>query len=323
MSHARLDLKEPWAAPTNRELPRRAQSLEITPAGAHFVRCHFAAPPPPDRLQLGGALAAPARFSPSALQARADRSLAVTIECAGNGRAQLTPLPRGEPWRDGAVSTAVWTGVRLVDVLEEAGLRDDVVEILFAGADGFQRSLPIDVALDPAVLIATEMNGEPIPPIHGAPARLVVPGWYGMASVKWLRAIVALTRPFRGAYQSADYRYDDGPVTTMRPRALIVEPSGPVSRGRVTAWGWAWSATEIDSVSVSLDSGRWRPAPLVGGPGPHAWVRWQAELDLTPGRHSLRARARDRAGNLQPETPYWNRLGYGNNGTGMVVIAAL
>jgi DMSO/TMAO reductase YedYZ molybdopterin-dependent catalytic subunit len=323
MSHARLDLKELWAPPTNRELPRRAQSLEITPAGAHFVRCHFTVPPPPDRLQLGGALATPARLSPAELQARADRSLAVTIECAGNGRAQLTPLVRGEPWSDGAVSTALWSGVRLVEILHDAGLRDDVVEILFSGADGFQRSLPIEAALDPAVLIATEMNGEPIPPLHGAPARLVVPGWYGMASVKWLRAIIALTRPFRGSFQSADYRYDDGPVTLMRPRALIVEPFGAVSRGRVTAWGWAWSSIEIDSVAVSLDAGRWRPAPLVGDLGPHAWVRWQVELDLSPGRHSLRARARDRAGNLQPETPRWNRLGYGNNATTAVVISAV
>jgi len=280
-------------------------------------------PPLPDRLQLGGALAQPAQLQPAELRARAERSLAVTLECAGNGRSQMSPLPPGEPWRDGAVSTAVWTGVPLVELLMEAGLRDDVVEILFAGADGFQRSLPLEAALDPAVLVATEMNGEPIPPLHGAPARLVVPGWYGMASVKWLRAIVALARPFRGQFQSANYVYDDGPVTTLKPRALIVEPHGVVSRGRVNAWGWAWSSAEIASVEVSVDAGRWRPAALQGGPGAHAWVRWQLELELAAGRHSLRARARDRLGRVQPETPPWNRLGYGNNATSAVLVSSV
>jgi DMSO/TMAO reductase YedYZ molybdopterin-dependent catalytic subunit len=243
----------------------------------------------------------------------------------------MSPLPPGEPWRRGAVSTALWTGVPLATLLERVGPRDDVVEVLVRGADlgvpegaramvHYERALPVEVD----ALVAVEMNGAPIPVAHGGPIRLVVPGWYGMASVKWVAAMELLTRPFRGWFQASDYVYDDGPVTTMRVNSRIVTPADEalVVGGSVHATGWAWSGeAPVTQVELSLDSGPWRPA-LVDPVRPvGSWVRWRATLEVVPpGRHSLRARARDATGRRQPEAPIWNRLGYGNNVVDLVVF---
>src|SRR5262249_43079185 len=157
----------------------------------HFVRNHFAIPRPTEQsLELDGR-----KIALGDLRQLGQRTLAVTLECAGNNRLGMTPLPSGEPWGSGAVSTALWTGVPLRTLLERAGLRDDAIEILAEGADGFTRSLPIEDALDPSTLLAFEMNSRPLPVEHGAPLRLLVPGWYGMASVKWLVRLRALTVP--------------------------------------------------------------------------------------------------------------------------------
>jgi DMSO/TMAO reductase YedYZ molybdopterin-dependent catalytic subunit len=304
------------APPENREVAPDALVEELTPAGAHFVRSHFALPAPVDTLALDGAVARPASVRLDELRRATSRTLPVTLECAGNRRTSMTPLPPGEPWRSGAVSTALWSGVPLAALLERAGLRDDVVELLTVGADSYARALPIAAALDPDVIVAVEMNGAPVPPSHGGPLRLVVPGWYGMASVKWLRALTALTRPFAGPFQTETYVYDDGPVTTMRVSSLIVAPrdDATLAHGRVPVWGWAWSGeAAIASVELSLDAGPWRRARLSRPVGPRAWTRWHALVDVEPGRHTLRARARDRAGRAQPEVPPANRLGYGNN----------
>jgi DMSO/TMAO reductase YedYZ molybdopterin-dependent catalytic subunit len=312
--------------PEIREIAPAAWSNEITPADMHFVRSHFPIPATADTLEVRGALATPMRIGCDELRGLATRTLPVTLECAGNGRARMAPLPPGEPFKRGAVSTAVWTGVPLRLLLERAALRDDVVEILAVGADSFERALPIAAALDPDVLVAVEMNGAPIPPSHGGPARLVVPGWYGMASVKWLHALLALPRPFAGRFQTDFYVYDDEPVTTMRVNSLIVAPSedAVLAPGRLDVWGWAWSGdAPIDCVAVSFDAGPWRPAQLARAIGPRAWIRWEGLIDAGRGRHTLRARAHDRAGHVQPEAPPHNRLGYGNNGVATVVFACV
>ncbi len=328
----RIVVKE---APFNAESGHPALARAITPPGAHYVRCNFDVPELDGARHLiavDGAVAEPFTLAAAGLEALPQRSVTVTMECAGNGRLDMTPLPAGEPWAQGAVSTASWSGVPLSVLLDRAGLRDDVVEILVSGADHgtpagsrlptrFARSLPLDKALDPNVILAIEMNGRPLPVEHGAPARLVVPGWYGMASVKWVTRIAALTEPFEGWFQRERYVYERDrekrPVDVARVKALVVAPeSGAgVARGRVTVWGWAWSgAAPVAAVDLSLDGDEWQPAALEPALAPHAWRRFAHVFVVDePGRHVVRARARDAAGRVQPEVAPWNKHGYGNN----------
>jgi DMSO/TMAO reductase YedYZ molybdopterin-dependent catalytic subunit len=322
-------------SPFNAEAAHPALAAAITPSGAHYVRNHFDVPAlDAERhvVAVEGAVADPFTLAASELAMLPQRSVTVTLECAGNGRLDMTPLPPGEPWLHGAVSTASWTGVPLAVLLERAGLRDDVVEILVSGADHgtppgssapthYGRALPLDKARDPNVILAIEMNGSPLPPEHGAPARLIVPGWYGMASVKWVARIAALTEPFEGWFQRDRYVYETErerrPVDVMRVKSMIVapDPGLGVRRGRLVVWGWAWSgAAMIDGVDVSLDRADWQPATLDVALAPHAWRRFSLVVDVpTHGRHTLRARARDAAGRAQPEVAAWNAQGYGNN----------
>jgi DMSO/TMAO reductase YedYZ molybdopterin-dependent catalytic subunit len=330
--------------PLNAEAGAAALVAPVTPREAHFVRCHFDRPRldvGTHRLVVDGALAEPFAIDLGELSELPQRSVTVTLECAGNDRLGMAPLPTGEPWSRGAVSTASWSGVPLALLLERAGVRDDAVEILVCGADSgrpdesereqsFARALPLDKACDPSVLLALEMNGAPIPVEHGAPVRLIVPGWYGMASVKWVARITALTQPFDGWFQRR-YQYDDGselrPVDVVRVKSLLVapEPSATLPRGSIEAVGWAWSgAGPIAAVELSLDGGAWQPARLDAPLAPHAWRRFTLDVAVaTPGRHTLCARARDHAGRVQPDRPSWNRYGYGNNAIAPVVFYAI
>lgn len=318
--------------PLNAETPLEALAHARTPTGSFFVRNNHPEPELPaatHRIAVEGAVEATFTLKLAELAQGPLRELMVTLECAGNGRALMTPLPEGEPWGRGALGTAVWKGVPLSLVLGRARLRPDVLEVLVEGADGdgskrFARSLPVSKALHPDTLLALEMNGAPLTREHGAPVRLIVPGWYGMAHVKWVRRIEALTRPFTGYYQRERYIYDVGdgraqePVTRMRVKSLILSPASGTraAPGRVVVQGLAWSGERrVVQVEVAVDSGEtWKPATLLDTPKPSAWVRWAfAWEDAVPGRHTLRARATDEAGETQPEAPQWNRLGYGNN----------
>ncbi|HVN69321.1 MAG TPA: sulfite oxidase [Candidatus Binatia bacterium] len=329
------------AEPFNAEAPLAALELPITPTDLHFVRRSFALPKHDGRLAIGGAVANPYTLTLDDLR-RMDRSeLVVTLECAGNARLGQTPLPTGEPWTGNAVSTARWTGVRLHDVLREARPSAGGVEVSFQGADrgpghegadvNFVRSLPFDRAVDPAaeILIAFEMNGEPLNAEHGAPFRLIVPRWYAIASVKWLTRIDVLTAPFQGMFQTHRYVYywpdrPEEPVTLMLPRAKIMAPSPgeTIRAGNYVARGKAWSGSgPITSVEVSTDGGDWRAAELDAPSGEYQWQAWSYAWHLNEaGRHTLRARATDVAGNVQPEAHRWNRLGYGNNAVELVYV---
>ena len=255
----------------------------------------------------------------------------------------MRPLPTGEPWGDYAVSTARWTGARLKDVLALAEPSSEGVEVRFEGADhgryhlqailpetdqddlAFVRSLPLTEAADPssAILIAYEMNGEPLGPDHGAPFRLIVPHWYAVASVKWLRRIDVLTEPYTGEFQTGHYMFEwpdrpHEPVSLMRVRARVTDPApgDVVPLGPCTVRGKAWSGTgPVTRVDISLTGeGDWHPAQLDPPRGPHEWQDWSFVWDGGGvGRHTLRARATDAAGHTQPDAPPWNRLGYGNN----------
>ncbi len=333
--------------PPNAEASEAGLAAEITPDGAHFLRTNFGVPaldPSAHALVLGGAVAEPVTLSLSALARLPQRTLTVTLECAGNNRASMAPLPPGEPWAMGAVSTARWTGVPLRELLEKAVLRDDVEELYACGADAgtlagrsgttrYERSLPLEIALEGDALLALEMNGRPVPAEHGGPLRLIVPGWYGMASVKWLTRLEARTAPFGGYFQTERYVYVDPqgerrPVTRQRVKSLIHSPSpqAQVGRGRVLVRGWAWSGGgAISSVEVAAGGGdRWQRARLLPSEGPYAWTPFEAEVELPePGRAILRSRAQDASSERQPDAPEWNALGYGNNAVQAVVVHVL
>jgi DMSO/TMAO reductase YedYZ molybdopterin-dependent catalytic subunit len=252
-------------------------------------------------------------------------------------RALLEPRPISQPWLEEAFGTAEWTGTPLRGVLERAGLEEGTVELVFSGADRgvqdgvphrYARSLSVDEAMRPEVLLVHAMNGRPLEPQHGAPARLLVPGWYGMASVKWLTSIEAATEPFEGFQQLTAYRYmrdetdvPGRPVSRIRPRALMVPPGMPdfatrarlVEPGRVELFGRAWSgAGPVQRVEVAVDR-RWAAAELHDPVGAHAWRGWSFAWEAAPGRHELRCRATDAAGETQPLEPVWNVQGMGNN----------
>ena len=206
-------------------------------------------------------------------------------------------------------------------------LKDTAVEVLFTGADGgrYQRSLPRDVALDPSTLLAYEMNGLPILRQFGGPLRLVVPGWYGMASVKWLERIEALEKPFHGEFQSRRYVYGPGqPVTRIRVKSMFTEiPDLVRTLTPVRLGGLAWSADGIRRVYVEID-GEPREARLVGPALPHAWRRFELDwIPEGPGRHLLTCRAVDELGRGQPDEAEWNPLGYGNNAVQRVEVIAI
>jgi DMSO/TMAO reductase YedYZ molybdopterin-dependent catalytic subunit len=323
--------REPFNAETRLERHDGA----LTPPGLHYVRSHFAAPEPPAAIAVAGAVRRTRSVSIAELRALEARTLAVTLECAGNGRSFLEPPAPGEQWGLGAVSTARWTGVSLRSLLGPAGLSPSVVEILFRGADAgtpsgterriaFERSLPIERALADDVLVAYEMNGTDLPAEHGAPARLIVPSWYGMASVKWLAEIVALDEPFRGFYQADRYVAGDRPLREMRPRAVIAEPLRDVAAGTATMRGYAWSGRgPVTRVEVSSDGGStWRDAALGAPVSAAAWRDWRAEWTATPGEHQLLARATDASGEAQPLGQRWDPLGYENNAARPVRIYA-
>ncbi len=338
-------------ATRNHGLPLEALRYDVTPPGLHYLLIHYDMPaldPSAWRLRVHGTVARPLELSLAELRSMPAHTVRVTMECAGNGRARLLPRPVSQPWLVEAVGTAEWTGVPLHLVLERAGVDSRTVEVVFTGADhgvergveqDYQRGLPIDDALDRDVLIAYEMNGIPLPPQHGAPARLVVPGWYGMAHVKWLVDVELIEAPFTG-FQNVAYRIrqdpeDAGePVTRIAPRALIAPPGFPdfmsrtriVRPGPVTLEGRAWSGrAPVARVEVSVDGGQsWQDADLEPA-GAHrwAWRRWSMPWTAAPGEYLLTARATTTDGEVQPAEQNWNRGGFLNNSSQLVPVVCL
>jgi len=347
---AAITLEELGLAARNHGLPLEALRHPLTPVGLHYLLIHFDIPAVDAaswRLELGGCVSQPLSLGLEQLRARPQRTLAVTLECAGNGRALLEPHVASQPWLTGAVGTAEWTGTPLAPLLEEAGIADQAVEVVFTGLDrgaqggivhDYERSIPLDEALRDEVLLAWALNGEPLPPQHGYPLRVIVPGWYGMTHVKWLRAIMLVDEPFHGYQQDVGYRLrqtedEPGePVTRMLPRALMVPPGIPdfftrtrlLQPGSCLLEGRAWSGwAPIDRVEVSVDGGPWRPAELEEPLSSHAWRGWRLRWDATVGEHVLRCRAADAAGNAQPDEPSWNLDGYCNNAPQVVEVAVV
>jgi DMSO/TMAO reductase YedYZ molybdopterin-dependent catalytic subunit len=328
-------------ATRNHGMPLEAMRHDITPIGLHYLLIHYDIPhvdPASWSLDIGGAVERPARYSLADLQSRPVVTRAVTMECAGNGRAQLVPRALSQPWLLEAVATGEWTGTPLWPLLEEAHPRPDVVDVVFTGLDRgveggveqqYERSLTVEQARDEDALVVWALNGAPLPPQHGFPLRLVVPGWYGMTSVKWLDRITASSEPFTGYQQSRAYRYradpeDAGePITRMQVRSLMIPPGIPdfftrqrhLPPGPVTLEGRAWSGNgAVSRVEVSVDGGEhWAMAKLEEPTAPHLWQRWWLSWDAPPGTHDLVCRAGDAAGYRQPLEHRWNVGGYAVN----------
>ena len=334
-----LSLDELRLAARNHGLPLEALRYPVTPVGLHYLLIHYDIPvvePESFRLEIGGAVERPLSLSLGDLREREQVTMPVTFECAGNGRALLEPRPVSQPWLTEAVGTAEWGGTPLAPLLDEAGVTGSAVEALFAGLDhglegeeamAYERSLLVADAREG--LLAYEMNGAPLPPQHGFPLRLVVPGWYGMTNVKWLAQITLLEQPFEGFQNSVAYRmYDeDGtpgePVTRMLPRSLTEPPGVPefmtrerhLAPGPVELRGRAWSGHGvIERVEVSTDGGsRFADAELGPEQGPAAWRGWSFGWEAAPGEHEICSRATDSAGHTQPLEQPWNLKGYSNN----------
>lgn len=300
----------------------------VVPAALFFLRSNN--PPPtisPDewRLSVDGRVAKPLTLSLRDLQALPSVTREIWLECAGNSRKRWNPEAEGNQWDDQAVSDARFTGVPLAAVLDQAGVAPEALEVVTTGADAptFQRALPIDVARHSDVLLAWEMNGEPIPMPNGGPIRLIVPGWAGIASVKWPVRVEVIDQPFRGYWNAERYIMVDeaghirGPVREMPVKSIIAWPTrgAKLTPGRHSAFGFAWSGHgEIARVEVSTDAQRsWTPARLVHGDGSRAWTRWEYEWEASAQRTSLAVRATDQAGNVQPAEAPWNKFGYQMN----------
>lgn len=357
-------LAEPWPAPPrtptdgpltfeelqlagrNRGMPLEALRYDVTPTGLHYLLVHFDIPavdPAAWRLRIDGLVDRPLELRLDDLKARPRRTIPVTLECAGNGRARLQPRPLSNPWLLEAIGTAEWGGTPLAPLLAEAGVQPNATELVFTGADrgfqagieqDYQRSLSVAEASRPEILLVDEMNGAPLQPQHGFPLRLLVPGWYGMASVKWLERIEAVDKPFDGYQQARTYRFktdkdDPGiPVSRIRLRALMSPPGIPdfftrrrlVEAGPVQLRGRAWGGTApLHKVEVAVD-GHWSDATLDAPIGEWAWRGWSFDWTAEPGDHELACRATDAAGETQPLEPPWNYQGMGNNGVQTVRV---
>jgi len=336
-----ISVEELRLAGRNHALPLEALRHEITPVGLHYLLIHFDIPHVDAatwRLEIGGRVSQPLSLSLDELRARPARTLAVTLECAGNGRVLMSPRSVSQPWLQEAVGTAEWTGTPLAPILHEAGLLDDAVEVVFTGLDrgvqgdveqDYARSLPLDEALRDEMLLAYAVNGQPLPPQHGFPLRLVVPGWYGMTHVKWLASIEVVDEPFRGWQQDVSYHLRDSeedqgvPVRRILPRALLVPPGIPdfltrrrlMEPGPCALEGRAWSGcAAVERVEVSTDGGEtWTDADLAEPVSEFAWRGWTYGWEAEPGEHELCCRATDAAGNTQPSSPEWNFDGFCNN----------
>lgn len=321
--------------PQNEEFDVRRLDQVLTPNDQFYIRTHGNTPdldPTSWRLAVTGLVERPLSLALADLQAMQRRDETATLQCAGDRRTFQDPVPGGVPWRDGAVSTARWGGVPLAAVLRQAGIRPAGTYVVLEGADTaptdagratFARALPIDLALAESTLIALTMNGEPLPREHGAPARVVVPRYYAMNSIKWLTRLHVQAEPFTGHFQVNDYRLwygDDDPGTDLPPQrvmSVIAAPRGeqPIPAGRTRIHGAAWTGTgTVQQVEVSPDGGRsWQPATFTSEATPGVWRLWECWWDATPGEHTLLSRAADSEGNRQPDALPPNRKGYANN----------
>ena len=319
--------------PDNLEFPFASLNSFLTPNEQFYVRTHFEVPKVEAgewRLKVEGAVDKPFEIGLDGLREMKAHTLTALLECSGNSRVLLKPPQVGIRWEQGGVSNAEWTGVPLAELLKKAGVRDGAVEVILEGADKgsftdplpktpgvvhFARSLPLKKAMRPEVLLAHKMNGKDLPPAHGFPVRAVVAGWYGMASVKWLKRIVVTDRPFNGYFQTLTYtiwerRHGQAtlvPVTEVDVKAQIARPTlnEVVAAGNpYRVFGAAWAGEpDVEKVEVSTDGGKtWERARLLDKPVRYSWRLFEYEWKVPEkgGPRVLMARATDSRGRTQP-----------------------
>ncbi|MCU1311305.1 MAG: sulfite oxidase-like oxidoreductase [Candidatus Angelobacter sp.] len=318
--------------PRNLEFPFDRLDSYLTPVESFYIRSHFHAPtiqPDSYRLTMDGAVKNPFAITLKELKSLPGKTIVATLECAGNSRVFLVPQRPGAQWELGAVGNAEWTGVPLATLLDRAGLNRNAREVVLEGADrglpaelprppeaiSYSRSVPLDKALDD-VLVAYAMNGSDLPQDHGFPVRAIVPGHYGMASVKWLTHVRVLEEQFQGYWQTIDYGFWDEvggipvrrPLSEMRIKSEIARPSTfeVLPKGRTyTIYGAAWCGTgDVVSVELTTDGGRsWANAKFLDPIRPHGWRRWNYDWEIPdrPGRFTLKSRAKNTVGESQPD----------------------
>jgi sulfite oxidase len=333
---------------------------DITPIDAFYARNHGPFPdiaPRRWKLEVDGCVDRPLTLTYDQLTTDFDQhSVVATLACAGNRRAELLrlrPIPGKDPWAHGAISTAEWRGVRLADVLEAAGVHpDDGLHVAFEAPDVAQEarpvqpygsSIPLSKAMSQEVLLAWQMNSEPLPRAHGGPVRVVVPGYIGARSVKWVTAITVQPGPSENYFQSLDYRIlhpDADPDTVPAGEGIslsslalncdVLDPTDDdrVPRGPLTirGYGIAGDGRSVERIDVSLDDGlTWRQADLHPAPGSWSWRPWSLTVDVAPGPLRITARAWDDTAALQPESPasLWNPRGYGNHAWARVALSVI
>jgi sulfite oxidase len=329
--------------PIDLETPVGAFGDFLTPNERFFVRSHHDAPvidPDTWRLEIEGLVDTPIKLSLADLKAMERVTVTAVLQCSGNGRGNFRPRVPGVQWEKGAVGNARWTGVRLADLLKKAGVKTQGKFLVLRGADQpllaatprFTRSIPIEKALHPDTILAYEMNGEPLPQLHGFPLRAITPGWVGDDWVKWLSYLKVQEHAFDGFFFKVAYRVPNHPVkpgekvdpaktsplTEMPVKSLIATPAmgATLAKRPVLVQGVAWSGggAHVKRVEVSADDGHsWQDAELFGEEaGPYAWRQWRwTWTPVTTGPTRLRSRATDERGNTQPlDASTWNPSGF-------------
>lgn len=332
------------------EMPVEFANLWITPVPHFFVRNHMFEPTTLDagdwRVNIGGEVEKPVSLRLADLNKMEQHSVINTLECAGNGRGLVRPQVPGVQWEKGAVGNARFTGTRLRDVLQRAGVKKSGKHVMFRGLDEvpgkvppFIRSIPIEKAMNSDTIVATQMNGAPLGKHHGFPARALVPGWVGAASCKWLTEIKVLDQEFEGNFMNPGYRLPNQPVqpgatvnpdnthplTGLNVKSLIVGPKDSATlRSRVIeVHGVAWAGeADVTRVEISTDSGStWTPAHLGKESARYAWRLWNYSWKpARAGEYVIMSRATDSQGRVQPATPVWNPSGYLNNAIDQVKV---
>ncbi|MGG1572492.1 sulfite oxidase [Fictibacillus sp. NRS-1165] len=324
--------------PENQETPIQFSNNDIVHPKLFYRRNHFTYPNFTFYfLTVEGLVHTSKAFSLQDIYSFPSKNVKAVLECSGNKRGLFQPKVFGEQWGKGAISQGIWKGVSLRILLQHTGLLNTAKEIVFEGHDfgerpdsnrivHFSRSLPIEIALDPDTIIAYQYNSRPIPFKHGFPLRLIVPGWYGMASVKWIKKITVIDRAFKGPFQAKDYIYypnkenEKGkfPVTNINVNSTIQFPREMqlLHKGIYEIKGIAWTGKgSIEKVEISFDEGHtWEPCQLDAIPQKYAWVSWNYKWNAAnDGEYAIRSKATDTYGNVQPFDPFWNKKGYGYN----------
>jgi len=327
------------ARPPDFETPVSLLRTFITPNNAFYVRSHMPIPQVDAAawtLKLAGEVNSPLSLSVDEIRKLPATTVTVTLECAGNGRGFFQPAVAGIQWEKGGVSTARFTGARMSDILKKAGVKNGGINVEMHAADrppgtmpAFVRQVPMAKAMHADTIVAYAMNGEPIPLVHGAPLRAIIPGWEGAYAVKWLNALNVLAKDSDSFWVASGYRYptrrvapgaavdakDMAPLTGLVVKSLITTPANGASQpvGKVTVNGFAWAGEDdIKTVDVSIDNGAtWRPARLVGEQARYTWRGFEFEFNAPrPESYLILSRATDSKGITQPAVSQWNPSGY-------------